>query len=139
MFDAISVRDACIRWIRDFFAANGPECNAVVGISGGKDSSVVAALCVEALGRARVIGVLMPNGVQDDFDAAQLLVDFLGIRHYVVNIRDAVDGLEDDQLQLVAVVSSLARPAAASFDITWPKTVAAFDSGLDSTMPSLLK
>ena len=94
MFDAISVRDACIRWIRDFFAANGPECNAVVGISGGKDSSVVAALCVEALGRARVIGVLMPNGVQDDFDAAQLLVDFLGIRHYVVNIRDAVDGLE---------------------------------------------
>ena len=64
MFDAISVRDACIRWIRDFFAANGPECNAVVGISGGKDSSVVAALCVEALGRARVIGVLMPNGVQ---------------------------------------------------------------------------
>ena len=94
MFDAISVRDACIRWIRDFFAANGPECNAVVGISGGKDSSVVAALCVEALGRARVIGVLMPNGVQDDIDAAQLLVDFLGIRHYVVNIRDAVDGLE---------------------------------------------
>ena len=94
MFDAISVRNACIRWIRDFFAANGSECNAVVGISGGKDSSVVAALCVEALGRARVIGVLMPNGVQDDFDAAQLLVDFLGIRHYVVNIRDAVDGLE---------------------------------------------
>ena len=94
MFDAISVRDACIRWIRNFFAANGSECNAVVGISGGKDSSVVAALCVEALGRARVIGVLMPNGVQDDFDAAQLLVDFLGIRHYVVNIRDAVDGLE---------------------------------------------
>ena len=94
MFDAISVRDACIRWIRDFFAANGPECNAVVGISGGKDSSVVAALCVEALGRARVIGVLMPNGVQDDFDAAQLLVDVLGIRHYVVNIRDAVDGHE---------------------------------------------
>ena len=47
MFDAISVRDACIRWIRDFFAANGSECNAVVGISGGKDSSVVAALCVE--------------------------------------------------------------------------------------------
>ena len=79
MFDAISVRDACIRWIRDFFAANGPECNAVVGISGGKDSSVVAALCVEALGRARVIGVLMPNGVQDDIDAAQLLVDFLEI------------------------------------------------------------
>ena len=93
MFDAEKVKDACVEWIRDFFEKNGQGCNAVVGISGGKDSSVVAALCVEALGKERVIGVLMPNGVQHDIDMAQLLVDHLGIRHYVVNIKDAAEGL----------------------------------------------
>ncbi|MBQ4617998.1 MAG: NAD(+) synthase [Clostridia bacterium] len=92
-FDAVRVKDACVQWIRDFFAENGPDCNAVVGISGGKDSSVAAALCVEALGRDRVIGVLMPNGEQHDIDMARLLVDHLGIRRFEVNIRDAVDGL----------------------------------------------
>lgn len=93
MFDAVKVKDACVQWIRDFFEENGKGCNAVVGISGGKDSSIVAALCAEALGRDRVIGVLMPCGEQHDIDMAQLLVRHLGIRHYVVNIKDAVDGL----------------------------------------------
>ncbi|MBQ8305286.1 MAG: hypothetical protein IJX90_03605 [Blautia sp.] len=50
MFQANRVKDECVQWIRDFFSENGPDCNAVVGISGGKDSSTVAALCVEALG-----------------------------------------------------------------------------------------
>ena len=94
MFDAKKAKDGCVRWIRDFFEANGKGCNAVVGISGGKDSSIVAALCVEALGRDRVIGVLMPNGEQADIDMAKLLVEHLGIRHYIVNIRDAVEGLK---------------------------------------------
>lgn len=93
MFDAMKVKDACVQWIRDFFEENGKGCNAVVGISGGKDSSVTAALCVEALGRDRVIGVLMPQGVQHDIDMAQLLVDHLGIRHYVVNIKETVDAI----------------------------------------------
>ena len=93
MFDALKVKNDCVAWIRDFFEENGPGCNAVVGISGGKDSSIVAALCVEALGKDRVIGVLMPNGVQHDIDMAHLLVDHLGIRHYVVNIKDAVEGV----------------------------------------------
>ncbi len=92
-FDAEKVKNECVRWIRDFFEENGKGCNAVVGISGGKDSSVVAALCVEALGRDRVIGVLMPNGEQADIDMAKLLVEHLGIRHYIVNIRDAVNGV----------------------------------------------
>ena len=94
MFDAKKAKDECVQWIRDFFEANGKGCNAVVGISGGKDSSIVAALCVEALGRDRVIGVLMPNGEQADIDMAKLLVEHLGIRHYIVNIRDAVEGLK---------------------------------------------
>ena len=93
MFDANKVKDECVQWIRQFFEDNGPGCNAVIGISGGKDSSIAAALCVEALGKDRVIGVLMPKGEQHDIDAAYLLVNHLDIRHYVVNIKDAVDGL----------------------------------------------
>ncbi len=95
MFDAALVKKDCIEWIRKFFEENGPGCNAVVGISGGKDSSIVAALCVEALGKERVIGVLMPNGVQVDIDMAQLLVNHLGIKHYVINVKDAVDGVKN--------------------------------------------
>ena len=93
MFNAEKVKNECVKWIRDFFEENGKGCNAIVGISGGKDSSIVAALCVEALGRDRVIGVLMPCGEQADFDMAKLLVDTLKIKHYIVNIKDAVDGL----------------------------------------------
>lgn len=93
MFNAEKVKNECVQWIRDFFEENGKGCNAVIGISGGKDSSIVAALCVEALGKDRVIGVLMPNGEQADIDKAQLLVDTLGIRHYIINIKDAFEGV----------------------------------------------
>ena len=93
MFDAEKVKNECVEWIRDFFEKNGKGCNAIVGISGGKDSSIVAALCVEALGKDRVIGVLMPNGEQHDIECARLLVNHLGIKNYEVNIKDAVDGL----------------------------------------------
>ena len=95
MCDMMQVKTDCINWIRQFFAENGPDCNAVIGISGGKDSSVAAALCVEALGKERVIGVLMPCGEQHDIDCAFQLVNHLGIRHYVVNIKAAVDGLKE--------------------------------------------
>ena len=93
MFNALKIKNECVEWIRDFFEKNGKDCNAVVGISGGKDSSIVAALCVEALGKDRVIGVLMPQGVQGDIDMAYLLVNHLGIKHYEVNVKAAVDGL----------------------------------------------
>ena len=94
MFDAQKVKNECVLWIRDFFEKNGKGCNAIVGISGGKDSSIVAALCAEALGKDRVIGVLMPNGEQSDIDMAKLLVEHLGIKNYTVNIHDAVEGLK---------------------------------------------
>ena len=93
MFNAEKVKNECVEWIRDFFEQNGKGCNAVVGISGGKDSSIAAALCVEALGKDRVIGVLMPQGEQHDIDMAYMLVNHLGIKHYVVNVKDAVDGI----------------------------------------------
>ena len=93
MFDAVKVKNECVEWIRDFFERNGKGCNAVVGISGGKDSSVAAALCAEALGADRVIGVLMPKGEQFDIDMAYKLVNHLGIKHYEINIKDAVEGV----------------------------------------------
>ena len=95
MFDVQKITEACVQWVRDFFEQNGPGCNAVLGISGGKDSSVAAAVCVAALGKDRVIGVLMPNGVQHDIDMAYLLCDHLGIRRYEVNIHDAVEGIKN--------------------------------------------
>lgn len=93
MFDVKRVTEDCVDWIRAFFEENGKGCNAVVGISGGKDSSVAAALCVKALGAHRVIGVLMPSGVQHDIDCAHALCDHLGIRRYVINIKSAIDGI----------------------------------------------
>lgn len=93
MFDAVRVKNDCVQWIRDFFEENGKGCNAVIGISGGKDSSIVAALCVEALGKDRVIGVLMPCGEQHDIDMAKLIVEHLGIKHYIINIKETVDAI----------------------------------------------
>lgn len=93
MFDAERIKNECVEWIKDFFEKNGKGCNAIVGISGGKDSSVTAALCVEALGRERVIGVLMPCGEQTDIDASYMLVNHLGIKYHVVNIEEAVSGV----------------------------------------------
>ena len=93
IFNAKAVRHQVVEWIRRWFSENGRDCNAVVGISGGKDSSVVAALCVEALGRDRVIGVLMPNGEQPDIDCARRLVAHLGIEHHEINIRTAYEAV----------------------------------------------
>ena len=93
MFNVEKATNDAVQWIRDWFEQNGKGCNAVIGISGGKDSSVVAALCVKALGKDRVIGVLMPNGEQPDIDCSKQLVAHLGIPYYVCNIQKAVDGV----------------------------------------------
>ena len=80
------LKNRIVDWIREWFEINGKGCNAVIGISGGKDSSIVAALCAEALGKDRVIGVLMPNGEQADINDAIQLVEHLGIKYYVIYI-----------------------------------------------------
>ena len=90
-FDAKKVTQEVTQWIQDWFSENGQGCNAIVGISGGKDSSVVAALCCRALGKERVIGVLMPNGTQHDIDVARDLCQTLGITAIEVNIQPAFD------------------------------------------------
>ena len=95
MFDAKRVKDEIVEWITDWFEENGNGCKAVVGVSGGKDSSVVAALCVAALGKDRVIGVLMPNGEQSDIKYSHMLCDHLGIKNYTVNVGPAINGVLD--------------------------------------------
>lgn len=92
-FDAKKVKDQVVQWIKDWFEENGPGCNAVLGVSGGKDSSIVAALCAEALGKDRVIGVTMPNGVQKDISDSMKLINHLGIRFCNVNIGDTYETL----------------------------------------------
>lgn len=95
-FNAKKVKDDCVNWIRKFFEENGKDCNAVIGISGGKDSSVVAALCVEALGKDRVIGVLMPQGTQSDIEDSIQLAEHLGIEYITVNIFAACRSIKHE-------------------------------------------
>lgn len=89
------VKEELVEWIRSYFEVNGPSCTAIVGISGGKDSAVVAALCKEALGAERVLGVLMPNGVQADIEDSREVVRHLGIPYTEVNIQKACEGLAE--------------------------------------------
>lgn len=95
LVDPKKTKDDVVQWIRNYFAENGKDCSAVIGISGGKDSSIVAALCVEALGKDRVIGVLMPNGRQKDIADSTRLVEALGIQSIVVNIGGAYCNMVD--------------------------------------------
>lgn len=113
MFNAGKVTRECIEWIRKFFEINGQGCNAIVGISGGKDSSVVAALCVEALGKERVIGVLMPCGEQKDIDMAYRLLHHLGIRYFCINIKESVDAVKKsiESLPEISVQTKTNLPA----------------------------
>ena len=87
------VKEDLIQWIRTYFEQNGPTCTAVIGISGGKDSSIAAALCVEALGKDRVLGVLMPNGIQPDIQDSYTLVKALDMPYVEINIEDSFNGL----------------------------------------------
>jgi len=85
--DYKKLTENCIAWIQDWFEKNAPEANAVVGMSGGKDSTVVAALCARALGPQRVIGVAMPSGSQS-INEADEICKYLGIRYIALNIGD---------------------------------------------------
>lgn len=89
-FETSKVTEDCIDWIRQWFEQNGPHAKAIIGISGGKDSSVAAALCVKAIGKHRVLGVLMPQGTQHDIDASHRLCEHLEIDSVVINIGDSV-------------------------------------------------
>ena len=88
-FNVEKATEGLVKWIQNWFEINGKGCNAVIGISGGKDSTVCAGLLVKALGKDRVIGVLMPNGAQADINDSYKVCEFLGINKYVINIDQA--------------------------------------------------
>lgn len=92
-FDAVKATNACIKWIKDWFRENGRDCNAVIGISGGKDSTVVAALCAKALGPKRVIGIMMPDGEQADISDSREIIRYLGIHGMEANIKDVTNAM----------------------------------------------
>lgn len=83
--DYVEIKDRCVQWIRDWFDRNGSGCCAVLGMSGGKDSTVAAALCAEALGPGRVVGVAMPADGQG-LNGADEICRYLGIKYICVPI-----------------------------------------------------
>ena len=116
-FDVNKTKQDCVNWIRSWFAKNGPDCMAVIGISGGKDSSIAAALCVEALGKDRVFGVLMPQGEQSDIDMAIDLVNTLYIARTIINIGDVCKTLETQ------VAKGLDKPCSNQTVINLPPRI----------------
>jgi NAD+ synthase len=86
------MKDNIVNWIRGQFGESG--ASAVIGISGGKDSTVAAALCAEALGKERVVGVLMPQGEQSDIDVSYKVCEYLDIRGIEVNIGESTEILQ---------------------------------------------
>ena len=105
-FNAEKVTAELIGWIKVYFEKNAsPDTKAVLGISGGKDSSVAAAVCVQALGKDRVIGVMMPKGEQPDIDCSRLLVNTLGIQNYTVNIGSTVSAFTEELEKHIALTS----------------------------------
>lgn len=125
MFNAKKVKEDLIQWIRDWFAKNGPGCNCIVGISSGKDSTVVAALCCEALGKDRVIGVMMPDGDQDDIDVSYKIIKYLGIKSIEVNIGSAA----------TSVICSIMRGMAMNRD--FPNYTGPSDQTLTNLPPRI--
>ncbi|MDO5702105.1 MAG: NAD(+) synthase [Lachnospiraceae bacterium] len=114
--DPKKTKDEIVEWIRNYFRENGNTCRAVIGISGGKDSSIAAALCAEALGKERVLGIMMPNGVQADISDSRRLVEFLGIPHAELNIGPAYDAMKamisgSKELHEISGVDGISRDA----------------------------
>lgn len=96
-----------VEFVKKYFEKNGtPSTKAVIGISGGKDSAVVAALCCEALGKERVIGVMMPNGIQKDISDSKRVCEFLGIKNYTININEPYKAMHDSVLKEISVDSN---------------------------------
>ena len=92
-FDAKQTAEKLVKWLRDYFDNNGQPINAVVGCSGGKDSTVVLAALTKAIGPDRIYAILMPNGEQADIDDSYKICEYLGLKPHVCNIQDAYNGV----------------------------------------------
>ena len=109
-FDAKKTKDECVQWIRDWFEKNGKDCVAIIGISGGKDSTIAAALCVEALGKDKVIGIMMPQGEQS-IQTSEEVIKYLGIKSYLSNIKDAVEAIDNHVFLTLSTQAQTNLPA----------------------------
>ena len=104
IFDAEKKAEECIAWINHWFTnQSGGSKGLVIGISGGKDSTVVAALCAKAIGKEKVLGILMPNGIQSDIADARQVIKETGICAQVVNIDEAYKGIVGGIRETIAV------------------------------------
>lgn len=97
--DYIKLKDQCVQWIRDWYERNGKGCRAVLGMSGGKDSTVAAALCAEALGKENVVGVAMPAEGQS-LNGADEICEYLGIRYICAPIGNIINSFDDVRAQV---------------------------------------
>ncbi len=116
-FDAEKRTEEIVEWIRNYFKINGDQVKAVVGISGGKDSSVVAALCVKALGKEHVLGVMMPQGEQFDINYSQELCAYLKIANITINVG-----------QMVAEANNIVTTGLQELGYEEPSTVTTFNT-----------
>lgn len=117
MFQANEQIDNITTWIRRWFEDNAPGLNAVIGISGGKDSTVAAALCAKALGKDKVIGVLMPNGQQADIADSRHVIEILGIHSYEIQLEKAISALRE------AVEGTMDKPFVDQARINLPPRI----------------
>lgn len=92
-FDAKQTAEKLVKWLKDYFDNNGQPINAVVGCSGGKDSTVVLAALTKAIGPDRIYAILMPNGEQADIDDSYKICEYLGLKPHVCNIQNAYNGV----------------------------------------------
>jgi len=92
-FNPEQTAEKLVKWLKDYFDNNGQPINAVVGCSGGKDSTVVLAALTKAIGPDRIYAILMPNGEQADIDDSYKVCEFLGLKPHVCNIQDAYNGV----------------------------------------------
>lgn len=95
-----------IQWIKNQVPEDG---KAIIGISGGKDSTITAALCVEALGADRVVGVLMPNGIQSDISDSYRVCEYLDIKSIEINIGNSYNLLVSRVCEGMDIIPSMIR------------------------------
>ena len=117
-FNAEASRDKLVRAIRDLADAQGFR-RVVIGISGGKDSTVTAALCARALGANNVYGVMLPDGEQKDLSDSERVCEALGINRRLINIGPMHEALKEatDQFRETAASGEFGVPYSRQSDI----------------------
>ena len=93
MFDVERTVNDLISWLRSSVDLTQ---SVVIGISGGKDSAIAAAVCAAAIGEDNVIGVIMPNGTQADIKDAYYIVNHLNIPHITVDVSRSVTNIQSE-------------------------------------------